>query len=69
MTKRPHTWAMSWPGNYCTLCGLDDPTEAAICYPACYIPCCEEDTAKNPVPYLCPVHQALMDQPCVEVAV
>lgn len=22
-----HRWKLSWPGNYCLDCGLDDPTE------------------------------------------
>lgn len=25
-----HDWALSWPGNYCKRCGLDDPLEAGL---------------------------------------
>lgn len=25
-----HQWAMSWPGNFCKVCGLEDPIEYAV---------------------------------------
>lgn len=30
-----HDWKLSWPGNYCLKCGMDDPLEAALCCPDC----------------------------------
>lgn len=25
-----HEWKLSWPGNYCLKCGIDDPIELAL---------------------------------------
>jgi hypothetical protein len=39
-----HRWALSWPGNYCKDCGMDEPIESAICCPDClfdYPPPCD----------------------------
>jgi len=36
--KRPHRWKLSWPGNFCLDCGLDDPMEGPdglVDCPAC----------------------------------
>lgn len=27
-TELPHKWKLSWPGNFCLRCGIDDPLEA-----------------------------------------
>lgn len=33
--RSEHAWAQSWPGNYCTACGQDDPLEAGMVCPDC----------------------------------
>lgn len=64
----PHTWAMSWPGNYCKECGQDAPTESAICCPDCIFdyPGPNDDwaTYAPKPPALCAEHQAWTDRPC-----
>lgn len=25
-----HKWKLSWPGNFCLACGMDDPVELAV---------------------------------------
>jgi hypothetical protein len=57
-----HKWALGWPGNHCTVCGLDDPIEAAIVCPDCHTPYGPEDPDQEM--RLCPVHAELAATPC-----
>jgi hypothetical protein len=38
----PHDWALSWPGNFCKRCGIDDPLESDEALIRCDAPNCNE---------------------------
>jgi hypothetical protein len=62
----PHKWSTGAPGIYCLRCGRDSVLELAIACPDCYVPCDEEEMARDPLPRLCPQHQAYADVPCLK---
>jgi hypothetical protein len=63
---REHRWS-GWPGAFCLNCGQDDTTEAALACDDCYVPCCDEEMAADPVDRFCAEH-APTECPCPEEA-